>query len=320
MSSSLLLSCLLGLSRHNIELPHHYLTIAMSHGNWKDLFKAAGEGNLQLIRGHLKNGVDPNYQHPEYFTSPMFEAIRAGQREALEILLDHGGSPTLPEESTEKTPIEVAMSEGHHDMVDLLMTRLEEKDIRPYCKRIEIYGENVPAHTAKSIYATLLEQGHQAVIVPECYDRNKVDVHALAQELRATTKNKKVEVVSRRTKPSISVDTIIFFGSDRDFIKQNLKDVTTTKDSEASSSCRVVMLCTTAPSDALRDALMANPLNTAAMRVHDSWLDRMTKYFWEEKWLDSVAWIATEKDGALVCGKIHSYDAHHRYLQSIPFF
>ena len=119
----------------------------MSHGNWKDLFKAASEGNLQLIRGHLKNGVDPNYQHPEYFTSPVFEAIRNGQLDALKILLEDGGSPTLPEESTDKTPLEVAMSEGQHEIVDFLMTKLEEEDIRPDCKRIAICGESVPAHT-----------------------------------------------------------------------------------------------------------------------------------------------------------------------------
>ncbi|KAL3904990.1 MAG: hypothetical protein SGILL_009855, partial [Bacillariaceae sp.] len=137
----------------------------MSGGNWKDLLKAAGEGNLQLVRGHLKNKVDPNYQHPEYFTSPVFEAIRCGQLEALRILLDNGGSLTLLEESTEKMPLEVAMSEGQHAIVDFLMTRLGKKDTRPYCKRIAIIcggqDDSVPAPTAKAIYTKLLEQGHQ---------------------------------------------------------------------------------------------------------------------------------------------------------------
>ena len=41
-------------------------------GNWKDLVKAACEGNVALAKYHLEHsggGVDPNFQHPEYLTT-----------------------------------------------------------------------------------------------------------------------------------------------------------------------------------------------------------------------------------------------------------
>jgi hypothetical protein len=34
-------------------------------GNWKEMFGAAEEGDLELLRYHLERGVDPNFAHPE---------------------------------------------------------------------------------------------------------------------------------------------------------------------------------------------------------------------------------------------------------------
>ena len=51
----------------------------MSAGDWKDLFKAACEGDLALVRYHVDAGVDLNYAHPEFFSTPLVGAIRAKQ-------------------------------------------------------------------------------------------------------------------------------------------------------------------------------------------------------------------------------------------------
>ena len=45
-------------------------------GDWKDLFKGVQQNDLDLVNYYIKNGVDVNYQHPEYMTSPLIESIR----------------------------------------------------------------------------------------------------------------------------------------------------------------------------------------------------------------------------------------------------
>jgi len=85
-----------------------------SGGNWKDLLKASGEGNSRLVQYHLRNGVDPNFQHAEYFTCPIFEAIRNGHEDIVRILIEEGNAdPGIVEELTDQTTIEAALESGH---------------------------------------------------------------------------------------------------------------------------------------------------------------------------------------------------------------
>ena len=56
-------------------------------GNWKEMFHAAEQGDVELVRYHLDMGVDPDYQHPEYMTSALLESIRKGKLEVVELLL-----------------------------------------------------------------------------------------------------------------------------------------------------------------------------------------------------------------------------------------
>jgi len=71
----------------------------MEEANWKDMLRAASvaactsqqdddtAANLSILQNHLKNGVDPNFQHPDYMTTPLIEAIRMGNSEAVKRLL-----------------------------------------------------------------------------------------------------------------------------------------------------------------------------------------------------------------------------------------
>ena len=81
----------------------------MSGGNWKDLIKASEVGDVAKARYHLSLGVDPNFQHPEYFTAPIFEAVRGGHLELVKILVEEGGAdPSLMEELSGDTVVDVA--------------------------------------------------------------------------------------------------------------------------------------------------------------------------------------------------------------------
>lgn len=81
-------------------------------GNWKELFNAACEGDLDLLRYHVRAGVDLNYAHPEFLSTPLVASILAGQAEAALILLEHGADPGLHSEFDGLTPMQAARQAG----------------------------------------------------------------------------------------------------------------------------------------------------------------------------------------------------------------
>lgn len=84
----------------------------MSGGDWKEMFNAGCEGNLALVEHHVKSGVDVNYAHPEFLSTPLVAAILARQEAVALYLLDHGAHPTLPSEFDAATPIQAARQTG----------------------------------------------------------------------------------------------------------------------------------------------------------------------------------------------------------------
>ena len=99
----------------------------MSAGDWKDLYKAACDGNLALVRYHVDAGVDLNHVHPEFFSTPLVAALRAGQAEVALYLLDHGANPTLESEMDHLTPLEAARQAG----LPAVEARLRSMGARP---------------------------------------------------------------------------------------------------------------------------------------------------------------------------------------------
>jgi ankyrin repeat protein len=84
----------------------------MSGGNWKEMFNAACEGDLELVAYHVKSGVDIDYAHPEFLSTPLVAAILAGQAEVALYLLAQGANPHLPSEFDGVTPMEAARQAG----------------------------------------------------------------------------------------------------------------------------------------------------------------------------------------------------------------
>jgi ankyrin repeat protein len=99
----------------------------MSGGDWKELFNAACEGDLALVQYHVKNGVDVNYAHPEFLSTPLVACILAGQEVVAHHLLDHGANPRLHSEFDGMTPVEAAR---HVGMAGVL-SRLARLGIEP---------------------------------------------------------------------------------------------------------------------------------------------------------------------------------------------
>ena len=84
----------------------------MSGGDWKELFKAACEGHIELVRYHARNGVDLNYAHPEFLSTPLVACILERQEAVAGLLLDHGADPLLHSEFDNLTPVQAARQVG----------------------------------------------------------------------------------------------------------------------------------------------------------------------------------------------------------------
>lgn len=92
----------------------------MSGGDWKEMYVAATSGNIELLKYHIENGVDPNYQHPEILCTPLVASIIAGDSKIAEYLLSHGADPNLLSEFDNLTPLQAAQQYKRHEILNLL--------------------------------------------------------------------------------------------------------------------------------------------------------------------------------------------------------
>lgn len=92
----------------------------MSGGDWKAMFKAVQENDIELVRFYLNSGIDPNYQHPEFMALPLAESIRYNNIEITELLLKNGANPLIVEMETGVTSFEIAKRGKDEKMFDLL--------------------------------------------------------------------------------------------------------------------------------------------------------------------------------------------------------
>jgi ankyrin repeat protein len=104
----------------------------MDGGNWKEMFNAACEGDIELVRYHIGQGVDVNYAHPEFLSTPLVAAVLARKEDMALVLLDSGADPNLHSEFDNMTPLQAARACGLH--------RLEQ--------RLVALGTSVPTASA----------------------------------------------------------------------------------------------------------------------------------------------------------------------------
>ncbi|MBA4343348.1 MAG: ankyrin repeat domain-containing protein [Methylibium sp.] len=82
-------------------------------GNWKEMFNAACEGDIELLRYHVDCGVDVDYAHPEFLSTPLVACILARQQASAELLIECGANINLQSEFDEgMTPLQAARHVG----------------------------------------------------------------------------------------------------------------------------------------------------------------------------------------------------------------
>lgn len=99
----------------------------MSGGNWKGMFKAVQDGDVELVKYYMRIGIDPNYQHPEFLASALVESIRFEHNEITKVLLENNADPKIKEVYGGDTPLSVANAKKNKIAIDLLHSYLGEQ-------------------------------------------------------------------------------------------------------------------------------------------------------------------------------------------------
>mmetsp|Transcript_8253 Transcript_8253/g.11925 ORF Transcript_8253/g.11925 Transcript_8253/m.11925 type:complete len:304 (+) Transcript_8253:44-955(+) len=273
--------------------------MSSSGGNWKDLFKAASEGDVELVRYHLDQNVDPNYQHPEYFSNPLHEATRNGHAECVRILIQQGkADPTIVEHLSDSTPLEIALEEKHHAVVDLLLPILPRKDQSP-CKRILFVQTN-----NEGLVKTLLNMGHQLWLEQD----TQIDIESLKKQ----TGNQKLKRISEGDLDiDVCVLRIASFQKKHEDEDSNMHDVRkmleeTRYGVPITSIPRIVLIFH--PSTIQQTSLICSelPASTAILEP-TSWWHQITYNWWCDRWYHATAWLATTEIEN-VYGKAYNYE------------
>lgn len=109
----------------------------MSGGDWKEMYVAAADGNFELVKYHIENGVDPNYQHPEILSTPLVAGILNGHHDVVEFLLNHGADPELVSYFDQMNAIKAAQLSKDLRMKELLKAHLPKSS--SYSEKIKSF-------------------------------------------------------------------------------------------------------------------------------------------------------------------------------------
>ena len=107
----------------------------MSAGDWKDLYTAASEGDLDRVRYHLRAGVNPNYQHPEVLCTPLVASLIHGHEDVALCLLEQGADPRLRSDFDDLTPLEAARKHGRTAITRCLLALGVKEERQPFWRR-----------------------------------------------------------------------------------------------------------------------------------------------------------------------------------------
>lgn len=114
----------------------------MSAGNWKDMLYAIQNGNTEIVKYHIKNGVNPNYEHPEFFTTPLIESILNEEIEIAQYLLENGADPKLKSGFSNESPLRIATKKNNKELLKLIRSYIPKKKYPLICEIFTKKGIN----------------------------------------------------------------------------------------------------------------------------------------------------------------------------------
>ena len=99
----------------------------MSGGDWKEMLVAVQNGDFELVKYHIQNGVDPNYEHPELLTNALIECVQYDRFQIAEFLLENGANPKQRAWMSTDSPLSVAKGMRKKAYVNLFKKYIPRK-------------------------------------------------------------------------------------------------------------------------------------------------------------------------------------------------
>ena len=96
-------------------------------GDWKDAFYAVQKGDTALVKYHISQGIDLDFQHMEAFSTLLLESIEYNRLEIAALLLENGADPQKAEGYGGVTPLKLAKQKRNKAMTRLLKKYLPKR-------------------------------------------------------------------------------------------------------------------------------------------------------------------------------------------------
>ena len=98
----------------------------MSGGDWKEMFLACQQGDIELVKYHIRTGIDANYKHPEFLTTALIESVSLNKLAIVTYLLENGADPLVRDDFTGETSISIAEQRKDKTLLKLLQSYIHE--------------------------------------------------------------------------------------------------------------------------------------------------------------------------------------------------
>lgn len=98
-------------------------------GDWKDAFYAVQQGDIDLVRYHIRQGIDLDFQHMEAFSTLLLESVEHNQLEIARLLLESGADPKKAEGYGGVTPLKLAKEKKNKEMILLIKEYLPKSSL-----------------------------------------------------------------------------------------------------------------------------------------------------------------------------------------------
>ncbi|XP_060594742.1 ankyrin-3-like [Ruditapes philippinarum] len=147
-------------NQNGSDFPSH-----IQHGN-SPLITAAKRGSVDLAECLLRSGVDVNYRNKNN-VSALDKAVIWNQVEICRVLLNHGAVVNVNGGKFQRTPLHIAADMGHTDLVQLLLNKGADVNIRDHkndypCQSAAVLGHSkiLKEILEKDIYSGASQMSH----------------------------------------------------------------------------------------------------------------------------------------------------------------
>ena len=149
-----------------------------------DVFKAAGDGNLEALKQHIAAGTDLNQRSPDgQKTTPLITAAALGRVQVVKALIEAKADLNLQNKDG-STALHTAAFLCHPEIVEALLKAGADKAIKTNTGGTALAGAQAPWDEIKPVYDLLNGILYKPIGMPLDYDRIKQTRPKIAEMLR----------------------------------------------------------------------------------------------------------------------------------------